>query len=113
MTISRHGFSSIKLENSYTLGTKKEKKKKNNSSYTKNNVSTFIDTDFTEPLDFESFYYTMLHAYNDNLLSSYTLGPNKPLGQHFLYLYDRSNRIAHSICILTTSHLKRQPSLSR
>jgi hypothetical protein len=39
MTISRHGFSIIKLENSYTLGTKKEKKKKKNSSYTKNNVS--------------------------------------------------------------------------
>jgi|SRR6188472_2428416 len=32
MTISRHGFSSIKLENSYTLGTKKEKKKNNNNS---------------------------------------------------------------------------------
>jgi hypothetical protein len=69
MTISRHGFSRIKLENSYTVGTKKEKKN-DNSSYTKNNVSTFIDTDFTEPLDFESFYYTMLHAHNDNLLSS-------------------------------------------
>jgi hypothetical protein len=95
MTISRHGFSSIKLENSYTLRTKKEKKN-NNSSYRKNNVSTFIDT---EPLDFESFYYTMLHAHNDNLLSSDPLGPNKPLGPHFLYLYDRSNRIAHSICI--------------
>ena len=61
--------------------------------------STFIDTDFIEPLDFESFYYTMLHAHNDNLLSSDLLGPNKPLGPHFLYLYDRSNRIAHSICI--------------
>ena len=77
MTILRHGISSIKLENSYTLGTKKEKK--NNSSYSKNNVSTFIDTDLTEPLDFESFYYTMLHAHNNNLLSSDPLGPNKTI----------------------------------